>query len=44
MDFLEFFSICKSFKSPAYGKENVRFLHSPDFENLPDFQIGCDVR
>jgi hypothetical protein len=31
-------------KSPASGKENVRFPNSPDFENLPDFQTGLDVR
>ena len=30
-------------KSPASEKENVRFLDSPDFENLPDFQTGRDV-
>ena len=39
-----FSSICKSVKSPASGKENVRFPDSPDFENLPVFWIGCDVR
>ena len=31
-------------KSPASGKENVRFPDSPDFENLPDFWTGRDVR
>ena len=44
-NFLDFFlSIFKSVKSPASGKENVRFLDSPDFENLPDFRTGRDVR
>ena len=33
-----------SVKSPASGKENVRFPDSPDFENLPDFRTGRDVR
>ena len=42
--FLIFSSIFKSFKSPASGKENVRFPDSPDFENLPDFRTGRDVR
>ena len=37
----DFFSI---FKSPASRKENVRFPASPDFENLPDFRTGRDVR
>ena len=32
------------FKSPASGMENVRFLDSPDFENLSVFQTGRDVR
>ena len=32
------------FKSPASGKENVRFPDSPDFENSPDFRTGRDVR
>ena len=32
--FLIFFSIFK----------NVRFPDSPDFENLPDFRTGRDVR
>ena len=37
--FFGFFSpIFSSDKSPASGKENVRFLVSPDFENLPDFR------
>ena len=35
--------IFKSFKSPASGKENVRFPDSPDFEKLPDFQTRRDV-
>ena len=35
-----FFPIFSSDKSPASGKENVRFLVSPDFENLPDFWTG----
>ena len=26
------------------GKENVRFPDSPDFQNLPDFRTGRDVR
>ena len=30
--------------SPAPGKENVWFQDSPDFENLPDFRTGRDVR
>ena len=34
----------KSVKSLASGKENVRFPDSPDFENLPAFRNGCDVR
>ena len=38
------FSIFKSVKSPAFGKENVRFPDSPEFENLPDFRTGRDVR
>jgi hypothetical protein len=37
-------STFKSGKSPASGKENVRFPDSPDFENLPDFRTGRDVR
>ena len=43
---LDFFSIKISVKSlsPASGKENVRFLDSPDFESLPDFPTGRDVR
>ena len=32
------------FTSPASGKENVRFLKGPDFDNLPDFSTGRDVR
>ena len=36
--------IFKSVKSPASVMENVRFLDSPDFENLPDFRTGRDVR
>ena len=39
-----FFLIFRSFKSPASGKENVRFPDSPDFENSPDFRTGRDVR
>ena len=31
------------FKSPASGKENVRFPDSPDFDNLPDIRTGLDV-
>ena len=38
-----FFLIFRSFKSPASGKENVRFPDSPDFENSPDFRTGRDV-
>ena len=41
--FFYFSSIFKSVKSPASGKENVLFQDSQDFENLPDFRIGCDV-
>ena len=37
---LIFFEIVKS---PASGKENVRFPDSPDFENFPDFQTRHDV-
>ena len=36
--------IFRSFKSPASGKENVRFPDCPDFENLQDFRTGRDVR
>ena len=32
------------FKSPTSGKENVQFQDSPDFDNLPDFRTGRDVR
>ena len=39
-----FFYFFPIFKSPASGKENVRFPDSPDFDNLPDFQTGRDVR
>jgi hypothetical protein len=41
-----FFSlnIFHSVKSPASGKENVRFPDSPDFENSPDIRTGRDVR
>ena len=39
-----FFWIFFYFKSPASGKENVRFPDSPDFENLPEFRTGRDVR
>ena len=38
------FSFFRSVKSPASGKENVRFPDSPDFDNLPDFRTGYDVR
>ena len=38
-----FFLIFRSFKSPASGKENVRFLDSPDFENSPDFRTWCTI-
>ena len=31
-------------KSPASGKENVRFPDSLDFENLTDIRTGRDVR
>ena len=43
--FLIFSPIFSSDKSPASGKENVRFLVSPDFEGLPDFRTGqwCPV-
>ena len=42
---MDFFPIFSSDKSPVSGKENVRFLVSPDFENLPDFRTGqwCPV-
>ena len=44
-NFLFFFSSTfKSVKSPASGKEKVRFLDSLYFENLPDFRTGRDVR
>ena len=36
--FLDFFPIFSNDKSPVSRKENVRFLVSPDFENLPDFR------
>ena len=39
-----FSSIFNSVKSPVSGKENVRFPDSLDFENLPDFRTGRDVR
>ena len=43
--FLLFFSYTfKSVKSPASGKENIRFPDSPDFENMLDFRTGRDVR
>ena len=42
--FFSFFFVFNSIKSPVSGKENVRFLDSPDFENSPDFQTGRDVR
>ena len=42
--FFIFSSICKSVKSPASGKENVRFPDSPDFENFPDFLTRRDIR
>ena len=32
------------FKSPVSGKENIWFPDCPDFEHLPDFQTGGDVR
>ena len=41
--FCFFFSFLNSVKSPASGKENVRFPDSLDFENSPDFQSGLDV-
>ena len=40
----EIFEIFSIFKSPASRKENVRFPDSPDFDNLPDFRTGLDVR
>ena len=43
LKFLLFLKVLK-LKSPASGKENVRFPDSPDFENLPDFRTGRDVR
>ena len=39
----KFISIFESVKSPACGKENVQFLDSQDFENLPNFWTGRDV-
>jgi hypothetical protein len=33
-----------SLKTPAFGKENVWFPNSPNFEKFPDFRIGRDVR
>jgi len=41
--FIYFIFTFKSF-SPASGKEKVRFLDSPDFDNFQGFQIGRDVR
>ena len=43
--FLDFFPIISSDKSLGSRKENVRFLVSPDFKNLPDFRTGqwCPV-
>ena len=41
--FLLFIKVLK-LKSPASEKENVRFPDSPDFEKLPDFRTGRDVR
>ena len=35
--------IYKSFKSPLSGKENIQFLDSPYFENVPDFRTRRDV-
>ena len=34
------FVYLKRVKSPAFGKDNVWFLDSPDFEHLPDFRAG----
>ena len=42
--FLFFSSTFKSVISPASGNENVRFPDSLDFENLPNFRTGRDVR
>ena len=42
--FFGFSSIFNNAKSPASGKDNVRFPDSPDFENSPDFRTGRDVR
>ena len=39
-----YFLFFKCVNSPASGKENVRFLDNPDFEKLPDFRTGRDVR
>ena len=41
---IKIISIFKSVKSLVSGKEDVRFLDSPDFENLSDFWTGCDDR
>ena len=42
--FKKFSFTFKSVKSPAFWKENVRLPDSPDFENLPNFRTGRDVR
>ena len=41
---LIFSFIFKSVKSPASGKENIRFPDSPDFVNFPDIRTRRDVR
>ena len=38
------FSVFKSIKSLAYGKENLWFLDSPDFEKNHDFLTGRDFK
>ena len=38
------FSVFKSIKSLAYGKENLWFLDSPDFEKNHDFLRGRDFK
>ena len=42
--FLIFFSILKSLKSLASGKEHVRFPNHPDFDKFSDSRTGRDVR
>ena len=39
-----YISIFNSVESPKSRKENVWFLDSLDFVNLPDIWTKCDVR